>query len=151
MDSGGTATLLSQHASDAPAFLYDDDDTPPNISCETNAFSGKVRFINFTRTARLQQSVFLDEPLPKDLDKRRTVHEETFAEYNKRLNLTPDDPRFLAVADWDVDQENHRLMREQEIAEWDQMAQSAGPGARFAKPKPEKYQKRPRPVWLKRK
>lgn len=119
MDSGGTASLLSPHASDAPEWMYDVEDTmPPNISRETNAFAGTVRFINLTRQARLQSLLFEALPMPTDPKKRRTIHEETFADYNKRLKLIVSDPRFLIVADWDQDQENHVRNTKQQHAEW---------------------------------
>jgi len=158
MDSGGTSTLLSQHASDAPEWMHDDDPTPPNISRETNCFSGIVRFINFTRQARLQQLVFDAEPLPADPQKRKIIHEEKFAEYNARLNLPSSDPRFLVVADWDADQETHRINRIAERAEWseykaawEQYGRENPEKARpFPHPEPQEHVKREKPDWLKR-
>lgn len=118
MDAGGTATLLSQHSQDAPEWLYDNDSQPPNISCETNCFAGRVRFINFTRQARLSQMVIDGDKLPSESLKRKIVHEETFAEYNQRLSLDKSDPRYLIVADWDTDQESQAEQRIGQRAEW---------------------------------
>lgn len=148
MDAGGTATLQTQHAKDAPAFLYDEEDiTPPEISHETNCFSGISRYVNLTRQARLQQKLFNGEPLPANLDKRKIIHEETFAEYNLRLGLIPTDEKFLKLVTWEEDQEKHFQFREREISDWHILKNL---DQKFKEPRPKEYIKLPRPKWLKK-
>lgn len=123
LDAGGTSTLLSQHASDAPEWMYDDEDMPPNISCETNIFAGRVRFTNRTRQAKLNSLAYEGQPLPPDLQHRQIIYDESFDEYNQRLDLAPGDPRFLTIASWDDDQQSQLEQRAIEREEWLQQEQ----------------------------
>lgn len=153
-DSSGNVTTLSPHAGDAPEFLYDDDAQPPHISREANMFAGTIRFVNHTRAARLQQRLFDGQSLPKDPLKRKTIHEETFAEYNKRLGLSKGDPQFLVQESWDANEELNQQQQEAAQEAWSERrkeaAKESSASADVMRVKePEPYQKRARPSWLK--
>lgn len=155
MDSGGTATLLSQHSSDAPDSLYDaNEKQPANVGMETNVFAGMVRFTNYTRMLRLQQMVFNGETLPPG-KKRQIVHEETFDQYNKRLGLTKGDAKFLEAVDWDQDQAQQAKMNAAELLEWERRKDSTelSPSGKVVKfshhhARPVPHVKKPKPQWL---
>lgn len=55
MDGAGVVKQISEHAMDAPSALIDDNDEAPNISKEILRYTGKVRWINRSRAARLQE------------------------------------------------------------------------------------------------
>lgn len=55
MDGAGVIKQISEHAMDAPTALIDDNDEAPNISKEILRYTGKVRWINRSREARLQE------------------------------------------------------------------------------------------------
>ena len=57
MDSYGTYSIISPHAIDAPAWLYDDDDPMPRVVKEMNSFIGIVRYTNESRLNKLQETV----------------------------------------------------------------------------------------------
>lgn len=80
MDSSGNDTLISPHASDAPASIYDDQPGSEEVHKSANFFLGRIVWINVDRQARKADG--------EKLGSCRIV--ETFAEYNKRTgcNLT---------------------------------------------------------------
>lgn len=55
MDGAGVVKQISEHAMDAPDALIDDADEAPNISKEILFYTGKVRWINRSRAARMQE------------------------------------------------------------------------------------------------
>ncbi len=162
-DELGNVTTLSPHAEDAPAWLYDPADTcPPHMTVECNVYAGTVRFTNHTRLTRLQQAQFLGAELPADAERRKVIHEETFADYNARLGLAAGDAGLLVVEDWDANQEACRLKREVERATWLELEAAhrnwarlpADERARTPTPEPPRgalpppYEKKPKPAWL---
>ena len=165
MDSAGNITTLSEHATDAPEWLYDDDDQPQRVSREANIFAGKIRFVNRTRAARLQECLFENRALPPDPLRRKIISEETFDQYNSRLGLNLGDDGFLVQQSWEANEELNYKRREDERASWQahrkQVAResvltrlakgqtAAVPEVFHRGPQPEPYKRRPRPKWLK--
>jgi hypothetical protein len=140
-DELGNVTTLSPHAKDAPAWMYDEGDMqPPLVSREANVYSGTVRFVNHTRTARLQQLLFDGKKLPADAQARAIIHEETFDAYNARMGFAPGDPRGLRREEWEENEARNHESREREREQWERGGGGAG--------EPPRYAMRPAPAWL---
>lgn len=95
-DESGHVTLLSPHAKDAPASLYD---RPPGVEemhRSANHYLGTIIFTNVDRRNTLMQKQLNGEELPED---RTFTVTETFAEYNARTGAD------LQVEDWDANQQ----------------------------------------------
>jgi hypothetical protein len=57
LDGGGTHSLLTPHADDAPASMYDLTDPFPAVTREHNIYLGVIRWINKSRQARVAEAV----------------------------------------------------------------------------------------------
>lgn len=85
IDEGGTATQISEHASDAPEWLYDHaDGMRERVAREED--NGKIRWTNRTRMERLLESLLTGEPIPTSPDKLKFTHIETTDEYERRIS-----------------------------------------------------------------
>jgi hypothetical protein len=127
IDEAGNVTLLSSHAFDGPAWLYDspDIDPLPRVMKEENTYLGFRRWTNESRRARLHQRQLAGEDVASLPAEQRTfVHEERFA---------PTDT-------WG----SHRQVRKAELAAW--MALPAK--QRLKTPCPEVPAAKPMPAWL---
>jgi hypothetical protein len=106
MDESGTETQLSEHASDAPEWLYDQAPGQENVSRMANYFAGEINFVNNDRRNKLIEMTIAGQALP--VEKRFKVT-ETFAEYNARTGSN------LKIANWSENQEAYRIARQGEI------------------------------------
>lgn len=85
IDEAGTATQISEHAGDAPAWLYDNaDGMRDRVAREEHG--GKIRWTNRTRMERLLQKLVNGEPITGSPSELTFTHVETFDEYLARLN-----------------------------------------------------------------
>ena len=113
-DGNGNNTQLSEHATDAPEWLSDNyEGIPDRISRELNWYVGSIRWVNKSRSDRLDQMRDLGQALPEDSLKLIRVYQESFAEYNLR---TGND---LQVRDWDKDQEYGYQQSLKRVAQWE--------------------------------
>lgn len=100
VDGGGNDTTLSPHATDGPAWLYDDPGLD-RIHVSENAFAGQVEWSNESRAGRL--STLSASELSKLTTQQKTTYVvETFSEYNVRRGLVAGDSDYLTPRDWDA-------------------------------------------------
>lgn len=118
VDEAGTATQLSEHAGDAPAWLYDNDGFPERVSRVEDSIGGKIEWVNRSRLERLLELQFAGDPLPAG-NARKIRHRESFAAYNARMGLAAGDPRSLVALDWPAVETARRARRAAAMAEWD--------------------------------
>ncbi len=153
MDGAGNETVLSPHAEDAPAFLYDQDDYGPDrVVREANYYTGVIRWTNESRRARLFERLLNGE----DLDQipalaRQIVYKETFADFKERTGIT------LERLDWEETQSKAVVRRQEDIAKYEaakldhdarQAAKPAELRAEYPAQKPETVTAPPKPAWL---
>jgi len=101
-DEAGNVTLISPHAPDAPASLYDDDDPMPRVVKEENVYIGYRRWTNESRKARLLERQFAGENIALLPQSQRTfVHEEYYEPTEK----------------WEANQAAQVARRKTEVAE----------------------------------
>ena len=138
MDSYGTYSIISPHAIDAPAWLYDDDDPMPRVVKEMNSFIGIVRYTNESRLNKLQETVLTGGSIASlPAEKKKLLHVETFAEHNARRGLPPE--KQLKILDWSEEQKKK------------QAAYDAAREAAIAKgqtPLPARDVQLPMPAWI---
>ena len=99
-DEAGNVTLISPHAKDGPAWLYDADDPLPRVLKEENVYLGIKRWTNQSRADKLLQRMLAGEniaALPSE--QRTTVHEE----------------RYTPTEDWDANQISHEEKRNERV------------------------------------
>lgn len=90
IDEGGTATQISEHASDAPGWLYDHaDGMRDRVAREED--NGKIRWTNRTRMERLLERLLTGEPIPTSLEKLTFTYIESIDEYNRRISTGQSD------------------------------------------------------------
>lgn len=106
----GEITQISEHAEDAPEWMYDEFND--RMAKVISAFTGVIKYTNKDRDARLSQLERLKKPIPKDTLKLITFYQESFAQYNKRTG------RSLEVEDWDANQNANYANRQKEIIVW---------------------------------
>lgn len=120
MSEDGTATLLSAHADDAPAgFYYITNYTRmvPEIKKSVNPFQvgGVVEWKNISLQLYLQKIQLLGtnlSTLPAGIRAKiadALYQEETFSEYNTRMNYTNGHPNKLVALNWQTVQDGHQL------------------------------------------
>lgn len=157
-DENGTETLLTPHAKDAPAWLYDQTPGIEHVTKSYQHYLGTVTYVQHERAAVL--AGMLDaEKAALTAQQRTTRVVETFAEHNVRLGLTGD--KALVQKDWDVVQAIKVAEREQEIAAMEaekaahdaEQAQLVQEGKQaepveFSKEIPAEYEPKPAPEFL---
>jgi hypothetical protein len=85
IDEAGTATQISEHAGDAPAWFYDHaDGMRDRVAREEH--DGKIRWSNRTRMERLLQKLVNSEPITGSPQELTFTHIETYGEYLARRN-----------------------------------------------------------------
>ncbi len=148
-DTSGNVTTLSPHADDGPPAIYDEPAGLEWVIPHVNAFRAEVRWYNQTRLHRKGN--------------KPSLVIESFAEYNARLGLAPEDPRYLAALSWEEHEDALAAAAEADRDAWQAAkdeddarraalkAAGKDPGEpRVKGPKPPAYVKRPKPAWVKR-
>ncbi len=111
-DEAGNVNQTSSHPADAPDWMYDSTPGAERFSRTENIYTGVIKWVNESRRDELYRRTIEGEKLPKDELKRKFQYEESYADYNKRMNAN------YIVGDWEENQEANRAHAEQEIAIW---------------------------------
>jgi len=125
-DEAGTETQISPHATDAPDWLSDKTEFGPDrIVPEFQEYTGRVRFINESRRARLME-LTVNAVVGSAADKaklealtphqRKVIHEESFEEYNTRRGLSG--KKALVKLKWQDVQQSHRDASIEKREQW---------------------------------
>jgi len=148
IDEQGVITQQTEHAMDAPAWMYDyPNGGADRIGVSYDVYKGLVTFNNFDRDLKLNQMGRLNKTLPTDSLDLITFYQETYSEYNSRTGHN------LQTSDWDADQETYRVQSLKDIRQWEDekqtfdemLAKGKNTMKKFIKEKPRLHKKKKQP------
>jgi hypothetical protein len=155
-DEAGNETQISPHSGSAPDWFADKTPYGPDrIICESNIYTGRVRYTNETRRARLTE-LMLDAQLGNatTLEKlqsltnaqKQVIFTETFTEHNTRLNIPVGTA--LVQRDWTTEQQKQRDASIAKRDAWLARKAAAEKPEDFTEPEPSIIEIKPAPSFL---